>query len=118
MNSLGDRNNLPDKVLLEEGDTCKLVSLNDVRLFETYGNYTKIWYPDGKMLIYKSLNYLENRLPPKQFFRANRQYIFNINSIVDLNYCKGSGYIVTICCGKEISISRRRSNRFREIFSI
>ncbi len=118
MNSIDDHSQLPSRVLLEEGSTCKLVHLKDVRLFETYGNYTKIWYPEGNMLIYKSLNHLENRLPSDLFFRANRQFIINVHSITELVHCKGSGYKVTICCGKEIAISRRRSNRFRELFSI
>lgn len=33
-----------DKVFLCDGEECKLVALSEIRLFETYVNYTKTYF--------------------------------------------------------------------------
>lgn len=109
---------LEDNVLLEDGAKCKLVQLQDVRYFETCGNYSKCYFNGGMLLINRSLNYLENRLSNQTFFRANRQFIINLYHVTDVNLISNSKYRIIMSCGKEIFISRRRSQYFREALSI
>lgn len=103
-----------DTVLLNDGDKCKLVELRNVRYFETCGNYSKTFFTGGTLLINRSLNYLESRLPPKCFFRTSRQYIVNLSHVETLNKLEGGQFKLTLSCGKEIEVSRRRSNYFQE----
>jgi two-component system LytT family response regulator len=105
---------LHDKVLFEDGSRCRLVALREIRYFETFGNYSKTYFPDGSLLIHRSLNYLDSRLPSEHFFRANRQYIVNISHINNVHLLKDSAYRIVMSCGKQIDISRRRSAAFRE----
>jgi two-component system, LytTR family, response regulator len=44
-----------------------------IRMFESEGNYVRVFFSDQKPLILKSLNNLEKRLDPKVFFRANQK---------------------------------------------
>ena len=99
-----------DTVLLNDGDKCKLVALKDVRYFETCGNYSKTYYSDGALLIKRSLNYLETRLPEKCFFRTSRQYIVNLSHVDKMNKLDGGQFRLILMCGTEIDVSRRRSN--------
>lgn len=103
-----------DTVLLNDGDKCKLVELKNVRYFETCGNYSKTYFSDGALLINRSLNYLESRLPEKCFFRTSRQFIVNLSHVEKLNKIGGGQFELTLSCGKIIEVSRRRSNHFQE----
>ncbi|MGO8055733.1 LytR/AlgR family response regulator transcription factor, partial [Rhizobium leguminosarum] len=70
-----------DQVFVKDGERCWFVKLNEIRLFESVGNYAKVYFASNKPLILKSLNALEERLDEKMFFRANRKHIVNLRLI-------------------------------------
>jgi two-component system, LytTR family, response regulator len=70
-----------DQVFVKDGERCWFVKLNEIRLFESVGNYAKVFFGPNKPLILKSLNALEERLDEKFFFRANRKHIVNLRMI-------------------------------------
>jgi len=70
-----------DQVFVKDGERCWFVKLSDIRLFESVGNYAKVYFGVNKPLILKSLNALEERLDEKVFFRANRKHIVNLRLI-------------------------------------
>src|SRR4249920_1061825 len=70
-----------DQVFVKDGERCWFVKLSDIRLFESVGNYVKVFFGPNKPLILKSLNALEERLDDKVFFRANRKHIVNLRMI-------------------------------------
>jgi two-component system, LytTR family, response regulator len=109
---------LNDKVLLSDGDVCKLVELRDVRFFETCGNYTQTYFENGKLLIYRTLSYLDSRLSEKYFFRANRQQIVNLSHIKNIQLMDNSYFRIEMTCGKKIELSRRRSRLFKGAMSL
>lgn len=67
-----------DQVFVKDGERCWFVKLHEIRLFESVGNYAKVFFANNKPLILKSLNALEERLDTKMFFRANRKHIINL----------------------------------------
>jgi two-component system LytT family response regulator len=67
-----------DQVFVKDGERCWFVKLSEVRLFESVGNYAKVFFGTNKPLILKSLNALEERLDEKVFFRANRKHIISL----------------------------------------
>lgn len=67
-----------DQVFVKDGDRCWFVKLEEVRLFESEGNYVRLFFRENKPLILKTLNYLDERLDSKTFFRANRKHIINL----------------------------------------
>jgi len=70
-----------DQVFVKDGERCWFVKLSEIRLFESVGNYAKVFFGANKPLILKSLNSLEERLDDKVFFRANRKHIINMRWI-------------------------------------
>lgn len=109
---------LNDKVLLSDGESCKLVKLGEVRFFETCGNYTQTYFGEEKLLIYRTLSYLDARLPEQYFFRANRQQIINLSHIKNIQLLQKSVFRVDMTCGKKIELSRRRSRFFKGFMSL
>ena len=103
-----------DKVFVKDGERCWFVKLGDVRFFENAGNYSKVVFDKYRPLILKSLNALESRLDDKQFFRANRKQIINMEYIKDIHPHFNGGLKVILSCGEEIEVSRRQASKFKE----
>lgn len=107
-----------DQVFVKDGERCWFVKLGEVRLFESVGNYARVFFGTNRPLILKSLNALEERLDPKVFFRANRKHIINLQMIGRIDPHFNGGLKVTLNGGEEIEISRRQAVRFRDTMSL
>lgn len=107
-----------DQVFVKDGDRCWFVRLSDVRLFESVGNYAKVFFGSNKPLILKSLNALEERLDPKTFFRANRKHIVNLQAIEKVESYFNGGLLLELKGGEKIEVSRRQTVKFKEMMSL
>lgn len=112
-----DKMTIDDQVFVKDGEKCWFVHLTDVRLFEVDGNYTKIHFEDQKPMIPRTLNYLESRLDPKTFFRANRQQIINLNWVEKIEPWFSGSIKIYLKGGHEVDVSRRQTQRFKELMS-
>lgn len=113
-NILGDN----DQVFVKDGERCWFVKLSDVRLFESVGNYAKVYFGNNKPLILKSLNALEERLDDRVFFRANRKHIINLRMIDKIEPYFNGGLLLDLHGGEKIEVSRRQSVKFKEMMSL
>ena len=107
-----------DQVFVKDGERCWFVKLSDVRLFESVGNYAKVYFGSNKPLILKSLNALEERLDEKIFFRANRKHIINVRKIEKIESYFNGGLLIDLAGGEKIEISRRQAVKFKEMMSL
>ena len=106
-----------DQVFVKDGEKCWFVKLEDIRLFESVGNYAKVYFSTNKPLILKSLNALEDRLDDHIFFRANRKHIINLQWIEKIEPYFNGGLLVELKGGEKIEISRRQTVKFKEMMS-
>jgi two-component system LytT family response regulator len=106
-----------DQVFVKDGEKCWFVKLAEIRLFESVGNYAKVYFSTHKPLILKSLNALEDRLDEHVFFRANRKYIINLHWIEKIEPYFNGGLLVELKGGEKIEISRRQTVKFKEMMS-
>lgn len=110
-----------DQVFVKDGERCWFVKLNEIRLFESVGNYAKVFFGNNKPLILKSLNALEERLDPKTFFRANRKHIINLRMIDKIEPYFNGGLLVELKGSnppEKIEVSRRQTVKFKEMMSL
>ena len=107
-----------DQVFVKDGERCWFVKLSDVRLFESVGNYAKVFFGTNKPLILKSLNALEERLDEKVFFRANRKHIINLRMIEKIEPYFNGGLLLDLIGGEKIEVSRRQAVKFKEMMSL
>jgi two-component system, LytTR family, response regulator len=107
-----------DQVFVKDGERCWFVKLSDIRLFESVGNYAKVYFSTNKPLILKSLNALEERLDPKVFFRANRKHIVNLRLIEKIEPYFNGGLLLELKGGEKIEVSRRQTVKFKEMMSL
>lgn len=107
-----------DQVFVKDGERCWFVKLMDIRLFESVGNYAKVFFGPNKPLILKSLNSLEERLDEKVFFRANRKHIVNLRLIEKVEPYFNGGLMLEMKGGEKIEVSRRQTVKFKEMMSL
>lgn len=107
-----------DQVFVKDGERCWFVKLSDIRLFESVGNYAKVFFGPNKPLILKSLNALEERLDEKVFFRANRKHIVNLRLIEKIEPYFNGGLLIELKGGEKIEVSRRQTVKFKEMMSL
>jgi two-component system LytT family response regulator len=107
-----------DQVFVKDGERCWFVKLAEVRLFESVGNYAKVFFGVNKPLILKSLNALEERLDEKMFFRANRKHIVNLRMVEKIEPYFNGGLLIDLKGGEKIEVSRRQTVKFKEMMSL
>lgn len=107
-----------DPILVRDGDRVWFIKIDQVRYFESEGNYVKVHFDKFKPLILRSLNSLEERLDDKLFFRVNRKFIVNLNHVVNIENWFNGGLQVELSCGTKIEISRRQTIKFKDQYSI
>jgi len=113
-NALGE----DDQVFVKDGEKCWFVKLSEIRLFESVGNYARVFFGTNKPLILKSLNSLEERLDQRIFFRANRKHIVNLRMIEKVEPFFNGGLLLEIKGGEKIEVSRRQAVKFKEMMSL
>ena len=106
------------QIFIKDNDNCFLVSLESIRYIESCKNYVRVFFDDKSAFIKKSLNQVEERLPKRFFFRANRQYIVNLRSIVAIEEAIHDGYDITMDNSTRIDVSRRQAADLKELLSL
>lgn len=107
-----------DRIFIKDGDKCWFVELEKVRMFESEGNYVKVYFDNFRPLILRSLNNLEERLDDRSFFRANRKYIINLKWVSSIENWFNGGLQVELREGEKVEISRRQAIKFKELMSL
>jgi two-component system LytT family response regulator len=106
------------KLFIKDGERCWFVPLQDVRLFESDGNYTRVYFEQQQPLMLRSLNQLEERLDPQRFFRANRRHIVNLDYVENVEPNDAGGLELTLRDQLQVEVSRRRTADFKALTSL
>lgn len=109
---------LKDQVFVKDGDKCWFVSLEKIRLFESDGNYVKIYFDNFRPMIHKSLNALDEKLDDSYFFRASRKHIVNLSWIDNIEPWFNGGLMVKLKGGEKVEVSRRQAAKFKDRMSL
>lgn len=105
------------RLFVKDGERCWLLRLHEVQHFESVGNYTRLHFNGQQALLHKSLAQLEARLPPTEFFRANRQVIFQINLVTAIEPWFSGSLRVTLQDGTVVELSRRQAMKWKQLLS-
>lgn len=109
---------LEDQVFVKDGERCWFVSLAQVRMFESDGNYIKVYFDSNRPMIHKSLNALDEKLDERAFFRASRKHIVNLSWVEGIEPWFNGGLMVRLRGGDKVEVSRRQAARFKDMMSL
>lgn len=107
-----------DQIFIKDGEKCWMVKMSEIYLFEVEGNYTKVFFRNEKAVLTRSLNLIEKKLPQEKYFRANRNTIFNINYIQNIENWFSGNLMIKLPNANQVEISRRQAVLFKEIYGI
>lgn len=107
-----------DQVFVKDGERCWFVRLSEIRLFESEGNYIKVYFEGNKPMIHKSLNALDEKLDNRMFFRASRKHIVNLSWVDSIEPWFNGGLMVKLKGGEKVEVSRRQAARFKDRMSL
>ena len=106
-----------NKIFIKDGERCWFMALTDISLFESEGNYARVYFEADaglqRPLILRSLNQLEVRLDNAQFFRANRRQIINLEFIKRVASSDPGGLRLVLKNDLIVELSRRRAMEFK-----
>lgn len=102
-----------EQIFIKDGESCWFVEYDRLRLLESEDNYVRFFFDNEKPLIGRTLNYLEQRLPTKMFFRANRKQIVNLRWIKKIQPWFNGGLLLTLKDESKVQMSRRAAQTFR-----
>jgi len=106
--------NSSDHVFIREGERCHFVKFRDISRITVEGNYVRVFFHSQSALLPRSLNYVEARLDPNIFFRANRQEIINLNFIDRIEPWIGDGLMIVLQDATEVISSRRQARELKQ----
>lgn len=103
------------RFLVAYRDSFKQINVSSVcYFFSEFGSTYAISYDGNKDLVPQTLDLLDEQLDSKEFFRANRQYIIHINSILKVHNHFNSKLKLDIkLCKDEVIISRLKATSFK-----
>ncbi len=110
----GERLLESDRVLLKSESRSWFANVRSIWLMTADGNYTHVHFDNHRVLLNRSLQSLERRLPQSLFFRASRSQIVNLKAVVEVKESANGSMRLVLAGGLEISISRRQAILFRK----
>ena len=113
-----DRLDLDSPIFVKDGERCFLVKVREIRLIEAIGNYSRLYFGAHSPMLYRALGAIEARLDPAQFFRCSRKHLVNLSYVESISPWINGGLQLRLKGGSEIEVSRRQSNRLRELLSL
>ncbi len=106
------------KIFIKDEDQCHLISLSDIAYIESCKNYVRAFFNGKNAFIRKNMTALEQTLPRAIFFRANRQFIVNLNRIDQIQPSVNDGYDLVMDDGKVVEVSRRNAIELKDRLSM
>lgn len=105
-------------VLLRDGDQTYFVPVKSIQSIEACGSYARVHLGERRPLIPRSLNFLEQRLPARLFFRVSRNAIVNIREVTKIEPWFSGGLRATLRNGSTFDLSRRQAKLFRDSMTL
>ncbi len=76
--------------IIKNNQKRELININDIYFCKANDNYCDIYFKNKKILVSRTLGFVESRLKHQQFHRVNRSFIVNINHVKYINVTTNS----------------------------
>jgi two-component system LytT family response regulator len=103
-----------ERFVVKAGGRVFFVRTGEIDWIEAAGNYVKLHVGTETHLFRETMNTLEQRLDPRQFFRIHRSHIVNIERIKELQPWFNGEYVVILHNGVRLTLSRTYRDRLQE----
>ncbi|MBN8702513.1 MAG: response regulator [Bacteroidetes bacterium] len=106
------------RIVVKSGNSLKILATEEVEHIEAYDDYVKIFTLDGNLYVKKkTMSFYEKTLPQKNFIRAHRSYILQVQQIVRLEPYEKDGYLAILKSNKKIPVSKTGYSKLKELLN-
>ena len=114
----GTRLDLTDKIFIKDRSLSWLIAIQEIRMFESKGNYTQVFFNGCQPLFQKSLQQVFDSLKEGLFLRANRKQLVNIQWVREIIKNAEGKLIIKLLSGEEVMVSRRQMSKIKSHYSL
>jgi len=107
---------LMDRIFVKDRNQAWFVTLAQIRMFEAYGNYTRIYFDDHNPLILKTLQQVYDTVDDQFFIRANRQQLVNTQFVTSVEALSGNRLLLTLSTNEKVKVSRRQTVKVKAYY--
>jgi two-component system LytT family response regulator len=109
---------LSDQIFIKDRNKSWFVTLAEIRMFESQGNYTQVFFDQERPLILKTLQHISNTVDERFFLKANRRQLVNTKYILNVTQLPNNKLELTLNTGEQIQVSRRQSGKIKAYYGI
>lgn len=109
-----------NKITAELNGKTFLVDIDEICFAYNEHNYVFVKRENDKLITKYTLSYLEEKLSKKNFFRAGRGYLVNLNKVMEISPFFNGSYCLVMSDREHsnIRVSRRQSQELRKILDL
>lgn len=105
-----------DRIFVKTRDKLLPVRIRDIDWIEASGKYVVLHAGAEEHAVRDSLVSMEKKLPARQFRRAHRSSIVNIDSIKEIQPLFHGDSCLILKSGDKLTLSRSHRNQFKDLF--
>jgi two-component system LytT family response regulator len=113
LKSLHDEQTYLKRMLIKESGKIIIINTTEIQWIEAVEDYVNIHTSKSTYLVLQSLSRLETKLDPKQFIRAHRSYIINLEAVGELEPWSNGRLKCRLKDGHDIILSRSGARRLK-----
>lgn len=107
----------PERLLIKKLGREFLIQVSDIEWIEASGNYANLHVKSHVYPMRITMEKLE-KLLPSNFVRIHRSSIVNLEQIVEIQPLDSGDYQISLASPKELVLSRRYRERFKDVLSL
>lgn len=110
-----ERKELVTRVAVRTGTKIHIVSVDQIKYFESMDDYVKIHTGSGSFLKQNTMKYYEEHLPPDDFLRIHRSYIVRLKEIARVEQMGKDSHVAILHDNVQLNVSRAGYSRLKEV---
>jgi len=103
----------PERMLIKQSGKIIILHTNEIQWIEAVEDYVNIHTQKETYLVLQSMSHMETKLDPKQFIRAHRSHIINLESVDELEPWSNGRLKCRMKDGHDIILSRAGAKRLK-----
>ncbi len=114
LNEMKNKNKYPDRFTVKRNGKFRFVNTSDIKWIEAAGNYLLLHSNNKEHIIRETMDGIEKKLDPEQFFRSHRSTIVRIGYINEIRTIDNGEYEIVLKNGKYFSVSRKYRKNIKQ----
>jgi two-component system LytT family response regulator len=107
-----------ERVAVKEGHEIKIIPTKNIKYFEAFDDYVKI-FTDKKMYLKKqTMSYYENNLSKEDFIRIHRSFILNVSYLSKIEQAEKDSHWVILKDMQRLNVSRSGYQKLKSVLGL